>query len=532
VHDGLGSFVLLLHGHLPWVLHHGRWPHGEEWLFEIASECWLPLLDVLDRLTKDGIRPAWTLGLTPILLEQLDHPRFRSGFLAWLREREARAKADAKIPALKPLAEAHRARFAAQRRKFARTSIVRRFVKHANAGRIELWTSAATHAYLPLIASPRCVRAQIRAGIATSRAHGVRPKGAWLPECAYEPGIGRALADEGVRIVVVDAHHVAKGVPVAVRSGRTFRRLEAAAIHGDTTWTSPLSPFRVAEDRRTLRLTALARCPEVAAQVWSAATGYPGDPRYLEFHKREGLRGLRYWRVTGRDVDLGGKQLYEPDAAAAAIRDQADHFVRVVHGKLFEHYAHTGERGILTAPFDAELFGHWWSEGPAFLEAIARRMHMHPEVVPRTASEAVERRPATRAVALHPGSWGAGGDHRTWLDARAAHGREAEKHASERFLRLVDIGTEDPQARAMLEEAGRQLLLLQSSDWAFVIATGGAVDYGLRRIAEHAARLDDLLHGVEDRLAGRPPDPVSVAAMAYSQATDPVFPDLDLRWWI
>jgi 1,4-alpha-glucan branching enzyme len=160
-------------------------------------------------------------------------------------------------------------------------------------------------------------------------------------------------------------------------------------------------------------------------------------------------------------------------------------------------------------------------------------MAARDDLAVRTVSEALEASPADKAVELPEGTWGAGGDHRVWHNDELRFYWEMAYRAEDRFLDLWHRAPWRTDARAaeLLEEAGRQLLLLQASDWAFVISTGGAVDYGLRRIAEHASHVDDLLHGVEDRVQGRPEDPVVVSTLERCRALDPVFPDLSLEWW-
>jgi 1,4-alpha-glucan branching enzyme len=556
----LGAFCIVLHGHLPWVLHHGRWPHGEDWLFEAASETWLPLLGVLEACEQEGLRPAWTVGLMPILLEQLSSARFTGGFAVWLAERAARAELDHTEfagrgdPELATLALREAGRFRGQLARFEgmRRDIPGALRRHRDAGRIELLSSNATHGYHPLILHDQCARAQIRAGLATTERHlGNRPAGVWLPECAYRPagrwvppvvhgdrreraGVATLFADEGVRYFFVDTHLVAESRSEAVIDGERHIAVGWDHLLSDPRrgWRSPLEPHRVAESGTVTNLTVLARHPSVSEQVWSGEYGYPGDGRYLEFHKMHGMRGLRYWRVTGRGTDLGAKLHYEPEAAAAAAREHAAHLLGVVEGALRGHREATGRSGIVCAPFDAELFGHWWHEGPEWLLELARVMH-HAEVEALTVGEALARWPADKAVALPEGTWGANGDHSVWLNEDLRFYWEVAYRAEDRFLDLwhrVDWRGR-PRVRELLTEAARQLLLLQASDWAFVISTGGAVDYGMRRILEHAARFDDLCNGVEDAWSGAPEDPVTAEALRFTRLTDAVFPDLDLGWW-
>ncbi|MCA9568584.1 MAG: DUF1957 domain-containing protein, partial [Myxococcales bacterium] len=206
-------------------------------------------------------------------------------------------------------------------------------------------------------------------------------------------------------------------------------------------------------------------------------------------------------------------------------------FVDTLHRKLGMHRHHTGRFGVVCAPFDAELFGHWWHEGPRFLLEVARLLHVQDQVEPLTLSEMHARVPADKAARLPEGTWGAGGDHRVWLNDEQRFYWELAYRAEDRFLDLLGRAREVEEARELLEEAGRQLLLLQASDWAFVIHTRGAVDYGLRRILGHAEAFDDLCNGVEDVLAGRPEDVVVRATLERCRLVDSVFPDLDLAAW-
>lgn len=557
-----GAFCLVLHGHLPWVLHHGRWPHGEDWLYEAAAGTWMPLLEVLEVCRAEGIRPSWTIGMMPILLEQLRHARFEEGFVAWLGEYEERAARDGMAfeaegrADLAELAEQHQRRFRALLNQFEELErdIPGALVAAAEEGLVELLSSNATHAYHPLVLHDASARAQVRAGLATSERHfGWRPRGVWLPECAYRPagawrppvvhgdardreGVATLYANEGVRYFVVDAHLAAGSEPFAVLGGERVERVPPSQGEWDAhrAWRSPNEPLRVVERGQVTELTVLARSPEVSEQVWSGKIGYPGDPTYLEFHKRHGMRGLRYWRVTGRDVELQDKEVYRPDEVDATLHRQAVHFVETVRRKLANHRAGTGGRyGVVCAPFDAELFGHWWTEGPRWLLEVARRLHHEDQVDTLTVSEFLDRVPPDKAVRLPEGSWGAGGDHRVWLNDELTFFWEIAYRAEDRFLHLWHMsGWRTHEAVAeLLEEAGRQLLLLLASDWPFVISTRGAVDYGLRRILDHAARFDDLCNGVEDILAGRPEDPVVIDTLERCRIADPVFPDLDLEWW-
>jgi 1,4-alpha-glucan branching enzyme len=558
-----GAFCLVLHGHLPWVLHHGRWPHGEDWLFEAATETWLPLLEVLDTLESEGIRPGWTLGLMPILLEQLAHPRFISGLVSWWGTQIERAGRDAAD--FRERGEAHLAWLADRHAQHlrglgARFDAIERdlpgaFGRHVASGAIGLLTSNATHGYHPLILHDACARAQIRAGVATTRRHfGVAPGAAWLPECAYRPagswspvavhagarerdGVAALFAAEGVHAFFVDTHLIHGATAKAILHGERLTPVAPGQADWDVehAWRSELEPHRVVERGLVTDVTVLARCPDVSEQVWSGKVGYPGDPRYREFHKRHGYRGLHYWKITGPETPLGEKDQYHPDDVPEVVSSQAEHFVSIVRRRLEAHRGAVGRYGVVCAPFDAELFGHWWHEGPAFLLEVARAMHADPEIDVLAVEEVLARVPADKAVELPEGTWGAGGDHRVWLNERLRPYWEVAYRCEDRFIDLWHRAPwqTDPATHELLTEAARQLLLVQASDWPFVISTDGAVDYGNRRIHDHAARLDDLCNGVEDRIqepeAAR--DPVVSNTLARCRLLDPVFPDLDLSWW-
>ena len=556
------SFSLVLHGHLPWVLHHGRWPHGEDWIYEAASSSWLPLLQVAQRLWADGIRPAWTMGLTPILLEQLSHPRFTERFGPWLAERAERARQDRREwdqrgeGHLAWLATLHEERFTELQRVFEEElgrDLVAGFRRLMEDGALELLSSNATHGYHPLLLHDSCARAQVRTGLATSARHlGRVPRGVWLPECAYRPagpwtppvlhgdvrdreGVARLFADEGVGYFFLDSHLFAGARSEGVRRGDHVEPVgwDQAGWDGGRGWRSVLEPHELAERGVPTGLVALARCPDVSEQVWSGEIGYPGDGRYQDFHKKHGMRGLPYWKVTGSGVDMGDKAPYYPDDVQQAVHEHAAHFVRVVRTRLERHRDHHGRDGVVCAPFDTELFGHWWHEGPRFLEEVSRQLHHTPGVTARTVGEVLAHRPVDKVVAVDEGTWGAGGDHRVWLHDGLRFYWEMAYSAEDRFLDLWHRAPWQQHAavQELLTEAGRQLLMLQASDWPFVITTQGAVDYGTQRICGHKSRLDALLDGVEDLLAGQGLDPVAEETLRYSRLVDAVFPDLELSVW-
>lgn len=534
---GVGSLVIVLHGHLPYVLHHGEWPHGEDWLYEAAVECYLPLLQVIGHCALYGRSPKFVVGLTPVLLEQLAHEHFAQGLRRYLGEQIQRARDDRATFEgwgdlhLRWLAERWERHFEEVLAYFETIGgdIPGAFAARHREGHVQVLTSAATHGYLPLLWEDSSIRAQIRAGRATSRRIlGVDTRGAWLPECAYRPagpwwapngwgrrdwrpGIEQILLEEGITHTFVENHLV-----------------------GD--WRLH-EPYRVGHHEGRA-LAVFARDREVCEHVWSGDMGYPADGTYLEFHKRHGpRRGLRYWKITGNKVDLGLKHPYYPDDVPGKLYEHSQHFRHIVRERLWKHHHHTGGRGVVVATFDLELFGHWWHEGPRFLRDLVLACHDDPDIDLQTAEEVLAERPPVHAISLPEGSWGDKGDHRVWANDRVRWMWDVQYRCELDFGRATRElpWSSDPVLEDLLRRAGRELLLLQASDWIFVITRDQAVDYGIRRFSQHAARFDNLLELA--RRASREPGcleqltPVERLRLAEADAHDDVFKDVDLAWW-
>jgi 1,4-alpha-glucan branching enzyme len=271
-------------------------------------------------------------------------------------------------------------------------------------------------------------------------------------------------------------------------------------------------------------VAVVARNNRTGMQVWSADWGYPGDFDYREFHKKDGRSGLQYWRVTGK-VDLGEKDYYHPEWAAAKVEQHAGHFVDLVHDLLREFHRSTGQVGLIASNYDAELLGHWWFEGVDWIRAVLRRLAQSQEVWLTTAREFLEAYPPTEVLVLPESSWGLGGGHWTW-DNPETHWMWEPIHAAE--ARMERLAARYPEADAetarVLNQAARELLLLQASDWPFLVTTGQARAYAIERFTTHLERFEALCRSVE---AGRPDGDL---AEAYWEL-DKVFPDLDYRWW-
>jgi len=509
------DFVLALHSHLPYVLNHGRWPHGSDWLSEAALDTYLPLLEELEQLAVEGTPAPVTIGFTPVLANQLSSPDFAREMEEFFTQRLAACD---EVPAsVGPLVDFWRSRFKRLQALFRALDrdLVAAFRRLQERGRLEIIGSAATHGYLPLLARDESIRLQLAVGQAEHRRlFGVAPAGCWLPECAYRPGIEKHVAEAGFRYFFTDAHLAHAGTPlVGYGEDMHFKPGRAAR--------SPYRAYRVSKPstRGAKRsVAALVRDPRSSMQIWSRHQGYPGDEAYLEFHKIRWPGGLKLWRVSGPNVDLGAKRPYEPRVAFEQATNHASHFVHLLEslpdGKPKER------DGVVVAPFDTELFGHWWFEGPDFLAATYRALRDRG-VRAVTASQHLEAHPPRVALQLAAGSWGANGDNSMWLNDRTAWTWKRLRPLEEAFWKAAPGALKKPAARAVLAQAARELLLAQSSDWQFIISTGAVVDYAERRFTLHcddAERLIDALKKGELETGAR------IADELYKR--DALFPDV------
>ena len=563
----VGSFCLVLHGHLPYVLRHGVWPHGEDWLYEAAAEAYLPLLDAIGHCALHDVNAHITLGLTPVLLEQLCHEHFKSGFERYLQDRIALAREDQNEFAKQGnghmgyLADRWVENYTKIEEQFASVNrdIPAAYAAHANQGQIQLLTSSATHAYLPLLYEDASVRAQLRAGLASShRILGFKPTGAWLPECAYRPGgnwqppiqwsgkanrigIEHLVADETINHFFVENHLIERCRSEQVLNDGQWWKVGSDEVgkYPHRGWRSVNEPHGVNSDGTGLaRVAVFARDPQVCEQVWSGEIGYPADDVYLEFHKKWGpKRGLRYWKITGHKVDLGAKDLYYPDDVPGKLHEHVSHFCDFVKERLWDYHRSTGRCGVVTASFDAELFGHWWFEGPQFLRDVLLTLHHDPDVDVVTAEQYLKRHPADMVVSLPEGSWGDGGDHRVWANTQVNWMWDIEYRCETNFGKAIrDLPWQtDAQIEQLLSQTARELLLLQASDWQFIITRGQAIDYGIKRFMQHVSRFETLLD-LAEKLAqdstylGKLND-TEQFEVKDAQLHDIIFPEIDLNWW-
>ena len=490
----LGYFALVLHAHLPFVRHPENARHLEErWFFEGLIECYLPLLDAFDRLADDGVPFAVTMSVTPplaaMMKDALLGERFRDHLARTERLAAKEARRLAKDLRFGPVARFYVEELARVHGVYERHEgdVLAGFVEHWDAGRLELLTCSATHCYLPgMLPAREGIRPQLELGVrGFERIVGRKPEGAWLAECAYHPSLDGALHDAGIRYTLVDAHGITDASP-----------RPPFGVHAPIVSPSGVSFF--------------GRDAESSRQVWSRDEGYPGDAYYRDFYRDIGfdlpvselmgeigsdgarvMTGLKYFRITGKDIE---KEPYQPGIAREKALEHAGNFV-FNRAAQIRHLAGTMQTPpIVVSPYDAELYGHWWFEGPQFLEAVFRALpQTGGEVEAITLRAYLDRHPVSVEATPSASSWGAGGYGEVWVGPEAAWSWRHVHHATRNLARLV---RENREATGLvgtaLDQAIRELLLLQSSDWNFILKTGTQMGYAAARIRAHTERLRHL----------------------------------------
>lgn len=527
---------MVLHTHIPYCRKAGVWPFGEEWIHEALSETYIPLLNVLYNLVEEGYKPYITINLTPILVEQLSDNYFNEKFKKYVENKVELAERDINRFNKKGEKEyEHTARFYLNwyekiyrdyRERF-NENVIGAFGKLQREGYIEIITSAATHGYLPLLGRDSSIFAQINIGKETyQRYFDKRPKGIWLPECAYRPtynwlppvdthdaqsglrpGIEKFLIENDISYFFVDTHVLEGGEPKGVYMERfpALKRLwqqfekeykkTDRKVERRTAFLSYLLQYR--EDF----VNVLARNKETGLQVWSGDWGYPGDFWYREFHKKDEISGFQYWRVTDPSGDLATKEVYIPERVSERVKEQADHFSGLVYNLLSDFYAEYEVPGVINALYDTELFGHWWFEGVKWIGEVLKNISKIEDIALSTSANYIENYSSPEVISIPEGSWGEGGHHFVWLNEKTEWLwpiiYRAEKRMEDTAVKYRD--NKDPIIERMLNQAARELLLLESSDWPFLITTMQAAEYASNRFKNHVNKFNTLLDFVEGK---------------------------------
>lgn len=490
----MGSIAIVLHGHLPFVRHPEQPFYWEEqWLFEAIAGCYLPLLDALNRVKSEHVPYRLTLSLTPPLIYMLRDSLLRRRFENYLDQRIELASRECQrtryVPAMHQLAQHYKEVFTRCRHDYIQIyarDVVGAFAALQRSGHVEIIASCATHGFLPYLqVNPTSVRAQVELGVEVyRRTFGCSPRGFWLPECGYNPGLEQTLADSGIDYFIVDTHGITHASPPA-RFG-------------------PYQNVRCANG-----VGVFGRDPESSHQVWSAQCGYPCASVYREFHRDLGYdaeydyirpfidpagsripTGFKYYRITGPSEN---KAAYHVATARAVAIEHARDFVTRKKHQIERLRASGNNAPIVVAPFDAELFGHWWYEGPIWLEQVLRSIAAEPGLN----TESLCRRHDQAGPIIEPSAstWGHQGHGRYWLNS-SNDWIYPRLHAA--GARMADLVRETPPAdlTEAYDQAARELLLAESSDWTFMMSAGQVASYARKRIDDHLDRFERICHGI------------------------------------
>ncbi len=515
------QLALVLHAHLPYVRHPEQVRSLEEnWLHEAIADCYLPLLDVLGAAQARGSPCCLTLSLSPTLLSMLADPSLPDRFLDYLDRRLRLCAGEltrSRDPRQRRLTIWYQRQFEARRHQFLEglgADLIGAWMRLGDDYQVELITTAATHGYPPLLRThPGAVRAQLRVGRdAFTALTGRSPAGLWLPECGYYPGLESEIAGAGYDYSLLEAHGLQQG--------------------------QPRPPWGVYAPVMAGGVAFFGRDPDSAREVWSRELGYPAHPDYREYYADLGFTapaenladflppgvaagptGIKYQRITG---GLGPKDWYDPECAARRAAQDARSFV-AQRRQLLARLPASARPPVIVAPFDAELFGHWWYEGPWFLDALIRELELQEDLVMVSLGQHLGDYGAAGSCRVAPSSWGEGGYNGTWLRPETAWVHLQLQQAAVEFQALRHTHGAAPAASPrgrLLRQAARSLLLAQGSDWTFHLGRGGGGPYAEARLRAHLARFtflaDALGRGLDpgDRLVGL-------------ELMDGLFPDLD-----
>lgn len=519
-----GYLCIVLHGHLPYVRHPEHEDFLEEdWLYEAITETYIPLILMFERLTRDRVNFKMTMSLTPTLTSMLTDDLLQQRYLRHIHKLIELAHKEVErtrwLPPFQKLAVMYLNLFMEARDLFERynRNLAAAFKRFQDQGNLEIITCGATHGYFPLmeVAKPS-IRAQVKVAAAHyEKNFGRKPRGLWLPECGYHPGDDEILKECGIKYFFSDAHGILHGTP-----------RPKYGVFAPVYCKSGVACF--------------GRDMESSKQVWSSVEGYPGDYDYREFYRDVGFdldleyikpyilpdgtrinTGIKYYRITGTSDE---KQPYDPDKAREKAAAHAGNFMFNREKQVEYLFDALGRCPVIISPYDAELYGHWWFEGPQWLEFLIRKITFDQKTVKLTTpSEYLAENPRNQVLTPSMSSWGWKGYSEVWLQG----GNDwIYRHLHKASSVMTELAKQNPATNGLkkraLNQALRELLLSQSSDWAFIMATGTHVSYAQRRTKDHLLRFFKL---AEDIRA----DGIDEGFLRELEHKDNIFPEIDYR---
>ena len=514
-----GELALVLHAHLPYVKSAETGSLEEDWFFQALLECYLPILERLEDSYESNIQqPKITIGLSPTLLSLLEDKDLKKRFPSWLKSRIqllGEVKNQLQDPANHLIKNISHQLINWEN---CNGDIISRFGKLQQKGVVDLLTCAATHGYLPLLREhPQAVIGQLKTAIREHcRLFNTKPLGIWLPECAYYEGLDSLMMKAGLKYAVLDGHGLLNAsprprfglyAPICTKNGVAF----------------------------------FGRDSESTLPVWSAREGYPGNSVYREFHrdlgwdipieklKKLGIRkprplGLKLYKVTSQNLSLEKKDIYEPELAALKIKEHAQDYLKKRKEQLNRISNIMGQDPLLIAPFDAELFGHWWFEGPDFLAELFKQA-IKMGIKFTTLKEVLKKQQKLQLCEPSPSSWGQGGYHNYWLNENNAWIVPEWNKASKAMIEVSNFDLPNKLQVRILKQAARELLLSQSSDWSFILRAGTTTKLAKDRFNLHLKRFWKLINSIkEDSYKSK-------KLLDKFEKEDALFPEVDAKDW-
>lgn len=519
-----GYVSFILHAHLPFVHHPESNDYLEEqWLFEAISETYIPLLNNFNRLVQEKVDFEVTMSMTPPLLEMLSNKLLQKKYISYLKEHielcEKEIKRTKGNEKLNNLAHYYFDRYSNDLYTFHtiyKDNIIKGFKELQELGVLEIITCGATHGYFPILyVNENTVRAQIAVGVQTYEKHfGRKPRGIWLPECGYIPEADKYLKEFGIEYIITESHGILYANPTPIYA----------------TYAPIVSPDGI---------VAFGRDAESSRQVWSSINGYPGDYNYREFYRdigyeadydyikpyiaHDGVRvntGIKYYRITGKTDQ---KDYYDLQWAQDSINKQAGHFFDSRQSQITEISKYMDVPPIVTCPYDAELYGHWWYEGPDWLYVLFKKIYYDEcNFSLITPSHYIDRYPNIQQSTPCRSSWGANGYSEVWLNPTNDYAHKHLHTAGDRMVELAHLypNEKNKLRKEALNQCARELLLAQSSDWLFIITNGTMVDYAKKRIKDHIGRFTKLYEQIKN-------DNIDELYLKEINKKDPIFKFID-----
>ena len=519
---GYVSFVL--HAHLPFVHHPESEDYLEEqWLYEAISETYIPLLTNFQKLVDENVDFKITMSLTPPLLNMLDNKLLQKRYIKYLKKHIELAKKELKRTLyderLNSLSKYYVDRYSNDLHLFKdvyNCNLISAFKHFQDIGVLEIITCGATHGYFPILyTTEQTVKAQIAVGVQTYKKYfGKNPRGIWLPECGYVPEADKYLREFGIQYIITESHGILYADPTP--------------IYG--TFAPIVSPDGI---------VAFGRDMESSRQVWSSINGYPGDFNYREFYRDIGYEadyeyikpyiasngarvhtGIKYYRITGKTEN---KDYYNLQWAKDSAEKQAGHFLDSRTAQINNLAPLMENPPIILCPYDAELYGHWWYEGPYCLYILFKKIHFDQDNFKLiTPGEYIDKYPLIQQSTPCRSSWGANGYSEVWLNPTNDYVHRHLHVAGDRMVELCHTfpNENDTIKREALNQCARELLLAQSSDWLFIITNGTMVDYAKKRIKDHIGRFTKLYNQIKA-------DEIDKDFLKSIQKKDCIFPEID-----